>query len=721
MYNFAQTFYIHSDSVKGADYVTLPRIDILPTTYPRPSTRASAGLPDPGVTLSICEVNEQGIPDPDLELRGARITMTREGMRSARIANWVPFYFEVPAIVKTNKTYALLIHCEGDSDFRFGTHRRTLTTSERRQGLPNPGFYADGELFQLADGTPKKIVGQDLNMRLFVAKHTRTSATINVVNDATEFLTVNAHSTEFFFGDEIVYDANTSIRSLSNGTIRFGIFSTAVAGNGTSFTSDFAPGSVIIMTNAANTEDFATNTDIDVAFATVVSVIDDENLTIANEPTFSANQGFYFVTPTARVYTDTPSSNQLVLYSSSAANSSFRFQPGSYLRGIDSHAEAVVSSVDDFEVSRITPEINAFIPSGTRLTFDITIANTSYGFDNARSVTTSYDANTDITTYRAAIASRSNEVANSTVRASLFQNVEGADPQFKYKSAAAFIRIETDNEYSSPVLIEENVDFFIYTNDITADVDIVDEVRGVSPDSARYISKTVTLAQGLDAEDLRVYLTAYRPPGSDIKVYAKLHNSYDPDLFEDKVWSELEVKRVASDTAISPPGADGGVEQGYVEFEYGLPTRPSGQDLHVFVGFAGIGQNAETITITNYSSAADLQPGDVVTITNPDNRNRPMISSVVSRTISGTDATITLDAPVTDSILVGGGMIVEKVGEYLDETAFTNTKNKNVVRYYKDGTKYDNFKSYAIKIVLTSIDPSLAPRVSDYRALAMSA
>lgn len=52
----------------------------------------------------------------------------------------------------------------------------------------------------------------------------------------------------------------------------------------------------------------------------------------------------------------------------------------------------------------------------------------------------------------------------------------------------------------------------------------------------RYVSKTVTLADGFDAGDLRVYLDCNRPVGTDVVVYYKIKSGDDPQPFEDKKW-----------------------------------------------------------------------------------------------------------------------------------------------------------------------------------------
>jgi hypothetical protein len=50
----------------------------------------------------------------------------------------------------------------------------------------------------------------------------------------------------------------------------------------------------------------------------------------------------------------------------------------------------------------------------------------------------------------------------------------------------------------------------------------------------RYMTRRVTLADGFDSGDLRVYLTAYKPSGSNIHVYYKPLSGSDPDVFDDK-------------------------------------------------------------------------------------------------------------------------------------------------------------------------------------------
>lgn len=52
--------------------------------------------------------------------------------------------------------------------------------------------------------------------------------------------------------------------------------------------------------------------------------------------------------------------------------------------------------------------------------------------------------------------------------------------------------------------------------------------------TAKYISRRVTLEEGFDASDLRVYMNAYKPRGSNIHVYYKVMSNEDAENFDDK-------------------------------------------------------------------------------------------------------------------------------------------------------------------------------------------
>ena len=84
--------------------------------------------------------------------------------------------------------------------------------------------------------------------------------------------------------------------------------------------------------------------------------------------------------------------------------------------------------------------------------------------------------------------------------------------------------------------------------------------------AARYITKKVVLADGQEAEDLKVILTAYKPGGTNVDVYARVQNAEDTDSFGDKHYTLLT--QTTSATALSSTVNT----DDFLEFEYGFPS-----------------------------------------------------------------------------------------------------------------------------------------------------
>ena len=110
------------------------------------------------------------------------------------------------------------------------------------------------------------------------------------------------------------------------------------------------------------------------------------------------------------------------------------------------------------------------------------------------------------------------------------------------------------------------------------------------PAATRYVTKKVVLDAGFDSGDLNVYLSAYRPVGTDIQVYYKILNRNDTQGFADGSW-KLMTKTKNSDTLYSKfrgdlheytfaPGSLG-TEQGYVSY-----VSTNGQTYNSFNQFA---------------------------------------------------------------------------------------------------------------------------------------
>ena len=72
--------------------------------------------------------------------------------------------------------------------------------------------------------------------------------------------------------------------------------------------------------------------------------------------------------------------------------------------------------------------------------------------------------------------------------------------------------------------------------------------------TARYITRRVTLADGFDSADLRVYMTANKQSGTNIHVYYKVLSASDPSLFEEKSWQLMT--QIGNSNYVSPNVSD---------------------------------------------------------------------------------------------------------------------------------------------------------------------
>lgn len=221
---------------------------------------------------------------------------------------------------------------------------------------------------------------------------------------------------------------------------------------------------------------------------------------------------------------------------------------------------------------------------------------------------------------------------------------------------------------------------------------------------SRYISKTVILAEGQDAEDMVVFLSAYRPQGTDIKVYGKILNAADSDPFDDKSWTPMPE---TTSTALVSSLVN---REDYVELRYEFP-----QSVQVHSSNISVNTTSSIINFTNSKTTEAFTPGMFVYVTNSATK-----TFAVRRVIA---------VPNTSALEVASNLTFTSANAgigYIDSSlaqcnAFKYANNNSIVRYVCRSTDsvFDGFKTFAIKIVLTSESPQIVPRVTDMRALAL--
>lgn len=226
----------------------------------------------------------------------------------------------------------------------------------------------------------------------------------------------------------------------------------------------------------------------------------------------------------------------------------------------------------------------------------------------------------------------------------------------------------------------------------------------VFPYLPRYISKNVVLAENQDAEDLKLYLTAYRPANTNFQVYGKFLHNQDPDAFSTKIWSRLSENTVSK--ALISSGSN---EDDFVEIMYELPT-----SLLLTQNNVTCNTTSANITIGSLGSTAGISNGNVIYLYNSSSNN------FITRQVSyvANNSTLVLTAiPSFASTNSDLGIIT---GLEHPSAAFLHANNNGICRYVSNtDVVFDTYKNFAVKIVPTSETTAVVPRAGDYRALAL--
>jgi hypothetical protein len=266
-------------------------------------------------------------------------------------------------------------------------------------------------------------------------------------------------------------------------------------------------------------------------------------------------------------------------------------------------------------------------------------------------------------------------------------------------SAQFEITLRTPYNHLSPMIQGEETILGIYKNEINNPVTVEEEVRTGGNATTKYISRLVKLAQGQDAEDLKVILNNKIPASGGVKVYYKVRHSEDDqaDFVEDIFWREMVIEDQPFNTAST----------GWGEYTYKVSDKGSNT-----YGLNGSG--IFEYDVTGVASISGITGGSGYTST-------PTVTITHSGNGYGATATATVSAGAVTAITVTnpgrgyeGGTITVSISGGGGTGAAASTATTQV-------TTYTGFKYYAIKIVHTSSNTSLIPKSTNLRAYALQA
>jgi hypothetical protein len=271
---------------------------------------------------------------------------------------------------------------------------------------------------------------------------------------------------------------------------------------------------------------------------------------------------------------------------------------------------------------------------------------------------------------------------------------------------AAIYAFETssNNDFTSvflqPEITNAHYAKFVINNDYT------NEHTNYGNAYAKHVVTKVSFKEERLAEDMLVYLTAYRPLGTDFKVYARMHNSADPEAFDDKDYTLLEQVDGIGVYSSTVDDSD------YIEMGFGIPMWPNAEFTQTNTVVTVL--NEANVTSSGFDS--NIVANDVVRVYNPLFPNNYVVDVVSS--VTNSSHLILSNQIANDGVV--GTMKIQKVG--YPKQAFKNELNDKVVRYYNEEfVAFDRYDSFQIKVVMLSNNQNIIPNFDDVRGVSVTA
>jgi len=785
LFSKAQTFYVDPDAVGGADSIYLLSVSLFFNTLPS-SNNNLAGIVNPAVSIMIAETDGNNAPiptsiiaDTDVDVFSANITVSNNAS--------VPtvFAFQSPVPITTGAYYAIMIQMDTPEfqlwedvvgDFLVGT----TTTS------PGPSGQYAGAYYQMgSDGTLVAQTSTNLKFIVNIAQFTASSANVELVNDAYEFVNIDTISNTYM-GEESVFQdfggyANGSLSAnvtfYSKGTIAVSTNTMILVGTGTAFTNaatGFVPGDSIVITDGT-----AGNTDVIV----VETVPNNTVITLNQSPTFTNAAAFFKKTAVALVMnTDYPNS-QLIL-SNSSSNSTVQWSASSIRTYTIVAGGSGYNNTDYIVVSGATVNATANLgTNGTGGIISINITNAGFGFTN-----------TGTLSINAANGSASNGTGANVV-AQLGATIRGA-------LSGSFCNLNSFWDYHfasfTPEILVKAPDVSVsnlYANFSNSDhvVSLANQFQvtadqyTLSPFDTCILSRAVELntpnSQLANVDG--IYKSAYLLAQLTVnQSNALLFTS--PYIYQEKLDIMSYISQIndsdygettntgnclSKSISVSVTFANNGLAETItlyssiympigtaVEYyakvvNYNDPYSFSSQAWTPLTMTGGVGQFSslvDTQDFIQYTFSVPPYPKSLftctgtVTVANTGNTviltstnlsanlvagdlikvYSPIFSNAYFITVvsSSNSSAVVVTTGTTNNSVSGAGLVIDKIDPLYKNTAFSDAQNNGILTYYNPGmVKFTQFSTMAFKTLLLSNSSYIVPRVNDFRAIGVAA
>jgi len=684
----AQTFLINEPSDVPGVFVS--KIDIFFKT----------AHPTLGVEMQIREV-ENGAPSFKIVPHGRKTLEASQVSVSSDASVPTTFVFDSPLFLKSGREYAFVVLPVGSND----GYNIWLGELGGVDIITNTPIYDNNSTGVLFTSSTNRIWSpfqkEDIKFVIYRKNFTSSSGTINYKNSNSEFLTVTSAYGNFIAGEKV---------TVSNGSL---VYSSNVWCNTTSNTITVNPAIANAQTTfTVNTVIFiSSNNSLYTDVRRIVALPAGNQITINAIPTHSDNNATLgtmrangeLLGYASRINTD----NSILHLTNSTANAGVGFTNAAsgntaLLIGLESRARANLVSVDNVKYSAVIPQFSYVVAPGSTAGIGMKGMNAAGTLDTSF-VFMNTDMETFFTDQERIVKSYSKEIQDGTG-----------------KSLSVYVPIGTYNLKVSPIFDDIKSDVLTIQNIIGNTSSLSNETNPSGANTtAKYVSKTVVLAEGQDAEDIQVYLSAYKPSNTDIDVYVKFMNGDDASTIDQKNWTLLNQNTASSVVSSRVNRND------YKEFLYDVPYRaePSSANVSTLSYYSGLTFSnnvvANAIQITSANSLFSV--GDLVYYVG--NAVSGIANGYFSIDLANSSAVTLANTGSTVDLAISNAAGSSGALYLIPTTAFRSLTDSNTISYFaNNGGYYHGYKSFAIKIAMTSDEGThLVPRVSDMRAIALQA
>lgn len=503
-------------------------------------------------------ITNKKIPYSRVTLQPNSINIPNEATPNVPVGT--PFIFETPIYLKTNQEYAfVIIPAAANPNYNVFISRIGETDVVTGESITKQPY--SGVLFVSSnDRTYTEIQQEDIKFDLYVAKFTSNTGTFSITNENMEYISWDELSGNFYT-DEPVIGSHKVTMSITSGVVRV---------NDILYTSNTKSGKIVSWANSNATH-----------YVCSVSMFGNTQFSNGDVLSISSNTGSSFIVtnvivPTAKVhYFDRNNPQKMILVESTG-----NFDPYDEIFGTLSGSTCRIGFADGRDIYAFKS-----LPYDTNQSYfsHLKFGQTDLSW-NVRTLPITAQNSSGFDTLTATEINKNINQRNRKIVHSRYFEVKNFNSEKSFKLNGS---MNTTNPFLSAAVDMNRNQNILVSNIVNNTTEGETNARGGFA-NFKYITRKVTLNEGQDAEDLKVFVAGYIPQESDIKVYCKLLHREDSDVFEDRNWIEM-VKSESSQNALSSSEN----REDFLELEYNISETDLNNGIFTYT-------NSQNVTFSSY-------------------------------------------------------------------------------------------------------------------------